>query len=154
MPLPTNPDGTGVTGAGKFSSPETRQVYSWTCPACGNKVTTPLEQGCPACAERNKHAVKGQRPEEVTEEMLRVYLLRNPGSPIGGQSIRARGLTPEARRTIFRALAYAAETQPGMFVQTGKDDLLEKHVALAWARLLNQADAEESPKAIPPPTTD
>lgn len=112
----------------------TAEAYKWRCPTCGNEWTTPLEQGCPRCKET---AEAIPRHQDIPLAPLMEKVLRRPDGQFAAQSIRGGGLSLKARRSVMRALAFYAEAA------ALHSDELTRQEALSWARLLNQADADE-----------
>lgn len=134
-------DRAGVYGGAKDPQMPDAAPYLWKCPTCRTEYATPLSSGCPRCQptiEAERLAAEQARTQAgVDEATLLQAILRVPTSGHARQSLRAMGLTMRARRTLYRALASYAE-------QRANPDDLPRGQVLGWARLLSQAEAEES----------
>lgn len=88
-------------------------TYKWTCPGCQTEHVTPLEQGCPVCAARQAARPTPAPAAPATIDQIADAVLARPSSPLRLAMLRAEALTPAARETLVRALAYyLAQAQP------------------------------------------
>ena len=127
----------GVYQGGKDPAMPDAQPYLWRCPTCRQQYATPFAAGCPQCQQVAEQEKLQRKAEAADEATLLQAVLRNPAATHARQSLRAMGLTIRARRTLYRALAAYAE-------QRANQDDLPRGQIIGWARLLSQAEVEET----------
>lgn len=122
-----------IGGGGRhYQGPETQVPYAWTCPRCGTRNVTPLEDGCPGCgagtaAEQDRLRREAKADPDGTEEVGQL-----PESFLVGFT----SLPERHRLTIARALAHYADHGGLSFEE------LSKRGTLALARMVNSLNED------------